>query len=967
VTSIDNILEVQPLPFLRVSEGEVLQAIRVRCSPPTGTPQDSWLLRVHLGLHRYKFQLEGSGNQTLLIPEVESPREATFIAECGELRPTVCVQLRPVRRWTIHLVLHSHTDLGFTAPVSEVAQLHNENTDRAIEYCRETAHLPEELRFRWTCEVTWQVQNYIRDRAPVQVEALMQLVRANEIGIGALYSGQLTGLMGHEEAVRSIAYAGYLRNTYNIPCDTAMLCDVPGCTSGFVQILAKSGVSALIVADNNFIAPFLPRTDLPRPFLWQGHDSTEVLCWYTDHPFHAYVEGLDYGFLESRSKVEQMLGDKLLALEEQRYPFDRFQIQYAFDNDRITFVPAQIVREWATHWSYPRIKLSTAREFLGFLRQTARAAIPCRSGDWNDWWGGIVTGFPADEALSRDCHARIPAIETLSTQLALRRWQQPASDPRLAAAYDGILAFDEHSGGGNLWQPKSRSEQDQALAEGYGFLHSAVRTLRIIERSTLNALGGFIGEQPRDAKIGVYNPSGVSVSRHVKSTSAEGHDLDIHVHDLPPYSIRLYRQEDLDHERGVRNTPVRVDADTNTLQLTSPSCSVSIEKKTGAWMSFRDNATALELASPSAPLNAPCVYLVHPLCEVALGKFIPQLYDGTSHPGEFLPWPEHSVPTVSWMEAPSGAASCTVEHRVEGTPWLIQEYRVSEDQPGVTIVNTLQRTCVTDPVLKKALGDFLNPKGTLYFHFPFSVENAQFEYEATGAVLRPAEEQFKGSCHDFLAIQRWCALRTSHGGILLTAPDTPLVDVGSVGMFKFKEQLDKNPEALYFRAVALKDWGGPDESPYTRDQDFSFRFGVSYITDDPTTDAANSFRARAHRRAVHDLTPLYNVVPGSGPPHVRPCSDYRVFSITPDTVELMVMKPAESGRGWIIRLRETIGVATVAHMGIPGFAILSCQSAMMTEEPLASVPWTDGEVAIPLAPFSMTTLLLELVPREPHA
>jgi hypothetical protein len=439
-------LRVQPLPFLRRTNSGRVRAIRVDWTEPALTPGAIWSLRVVRDSWERTFSLQGAEPQQVSIPEADSPIETSFTAIREDQQETSLLRIDPVRKWTVHLVLHSHTDLGFTAPVSDVARLHNDNTDRAIAYCRETAHLPEGLRFKWTCEVTWQVQNYIRDRRPDQVAALMDLVRTGAIGIGAMYSGELTGLLGHEEAVRCFAYAGYLRRRYGVPCDSAMLCDVPGCTAGLVQIMAKSGIRALIVADNNFAAPFLPRTDLPRPFIWTGSDNSEVICWFTDHPFYAYVEGEYYGFLENRGKVEHMLGEKLLSLEQQGYPHDRFQIQYAFDNAPITFVPAGIVQEWAAHWEYPKIILSTASEFLGTMREEHPGRLPRRSGDWTDWWGGIVTGFPADEAFSREYHLRTPAVETLAAHLALRGSGVPVPEP-ITRAYARPLAFDEHSEG----------------------------------------------------------------------------------------------------------------------------------------------------------------------------------------------------------------------------------------------------------------------------------------------------------------------------------------------------------------------------------------------------------------------------------------------------------------------------------------------------------------------------------------
>src|SRR5690606_29607867 len=125
-----------------------------------------------LGLSR-----NGLNSKEIFLPESADEQTDEFIFLFGDEKIIRKVNVKPVRRWEIFLVLHSHTDLGFTAPVSEVAQIHNDNTDLAILYCKETEHWPEESRFKWTCEVSWQIQNYLAQRSSAKIEDLIQLVK----------------------------------------------------------------------------------------------------------------------------------------------------------------------------------------------------------------------------------------------------------------------------------------------------------------------------------------------------------------------------------------------------------------------------------------------------------------------------------------------------------------------------------------------------------------------------------------------------------------------------------------------------------------------------------------------------------------------------------------------------------------------------------------------------------------------
>ncbi|OLV16432.1 hypothetical protein [Deinococcus marmoris] len=50
--------------------------------------------------------------------------------------------------WLIH---HSHTDIGFTQPQRIVFELHNQFIDQALDLIDQTADLPDDACFRWTC------------------------------------------------------------------------------------------------------------------------------------------------------------------------------------------------------------------------------------------------------------------------------------------------------------------------------------------------------------------------------------------------------------------------------------------------------------------------------------------------------------------------------------------------------------------------------------------------------------------------------------------------------------------------------------------------------------------------------------------------------------------------------------------------------------------------------------------------
>jgi hypothetical protein len=949
-------LDIRPLPLLR-KEGEgFLQVVRVGVSRLDAPVQNRCLLTVRRGAWKADYPLEelppASEGRTLLMPEAAADADTLFVVTCGSEQGECSLRMGPVRRWTVHLVLHSHTDLGFTAPVSDVVRIHDANTDTALAYCRETAGWPEGSRFKWTCEVSWQVQNYLRNRPHARFEELMQRAREGSIAVGALYSGEMTGLLGHEEAARSLSFAAFLRRRHGIPCDTALLCDVPGCTQGFVQVLAGGGVRNLIIADNNFIAPFLPRTDLPRPFIWEGAAGSGVLSWYTDHPYYAYVEGEYYGFHKDAAMVEEVLPRKLHDLEVSGYPYDRFQIQYAFDNAPISFRPAEIVREWNGRWAFPRIVLSTAREFLEAMREEHGPRLPRRSGDWSDWWCGIVTGFPREESLTRSCHRRAPEAEFFATQVSLRDPSFRYPREELSAVYDGLLAFDEHSGGGAVWQPLSAEQQARAVREGYGFVHDAARTVGQAEDLTRRSLVRLIANPGEGEQVAAFNGSPFPVSGLVDP--GEGRPP-VSVEEIPAYGYRTFsagREKEAPAAEGwsLWNADPVLESDRYRLVL---------DRNTGQCRSFFDKRIAREMIRPGAHLNEAAVYVPRMIKEVELGKYIPEIYDGRSHPGEFLPWPAGSGIRMEKRDGSGGALRCRVSHLLGEELWLSQEYGFDPFSHGLHAVNIVPRAVLDNPRLRSALKEFFSPAGHLYFRFAFTLPDAVFEYESTGMIIRPGEDQFKGACRDYFPIQQWCRIAGKTASIILSAPDTPLVDVGSVGLFRFKEQIDEDQSQLFFRALKFRDWGSDADSPYSRTEDCEFRFALEVAHNaSGGPDAVVASRVAAARFAARAY-PLISACPiPPGQRGVLPPENHAFLRLGPDHVEVMTFKRAEEGDEIILRIRETSGAEAAAAIEFPGLALKSVHRAMTTEEPLEEVPLDGNTIRIPLRAFAMVTLRL---------
>ena len=98
------------------------------------------------------------------IPEGYDGRRVRFALRTPDGDRSIETEILPAERWTVYLVQHTHTDIGYTKPQTEILTEHLRYIDYAIEYCEATADYPDDAKFRWTCEASWAVREWLRIR-----------------------------------------------------------------------------------------------------------------------------------------------------------------------------------------------------------------------------------------------------------------------------------------------------------------------------------------------------------------------------------------------------------------------------------------------------------------------------------------------------------------------------------------------------------------------------------------------------------------------------------------------------------------------------------------------------------------------------------------------------------------------------------------------------------------------------------
>ena len=113
----------------------------------------------------------GANTVELTVPETSVEKNLKVEVVSGKnIIGQSTLTIKPVKKWTIYLVQHSHTDIGYTKPQTEILTEHLRYIDYASEDCELTENYPDDAKFRWTCEASWAVREYLENRPKEQID-----------------------------------------------------------------------------------------------------------------------------------------------------------------------------------------------------------------------------------------------------------------------------------------------------------------------------------------------------------------------------------------------------------------------------------------------------------------------------------------------------------------------------------------------------------------------------------------------------------------------------------------------------------------------------------------------------------------------------------------------------------------------------------------------------------------------------
>jgi hypothetical protein len=993
-------LRLSNVPLFRELNGASHQAIRVRIAP--GPSRTIAVTRGGTSLATLTTtQRDVAQSDYLLVPEVDAAQSVTITVDDRSLD----FEVTPQRKFSVHLILHSHYDIGYTDPQSIVNDNQLAYIDNAIELAHATRDWPEESRFRWNIEVNWPLREWLRLRPRAKREELIALVNNGVVEINALPFSMHTEAYSHDELAHQLEFTAFLRREYSLEIVSANQTDVPGATLGLVSLLTDAGIKYFTVA-HNFAGRSIPfLTDgqaLRRPFWWEAPDGEKLLVWYTDtFSGAAYMEAVFQGVHKDYNEFLGSHPEYLNAMTQLPYPFLRdllhsgggshdpvkwtrtpfehdvlgFRVQSAFaDNAAPSLASAEIARAWNEEWTWPRLHASTNRLFFADMLERHGDVFPTYSGDWTDWWADGIGSAARELGFNRRSQAEIQTSQTLHALAdVLTDEPNPHVQSDIQLTYDEIALFDEHTwGAGNPWENQALSFNSGELQWMHkaSFAHRAMERSLLLLNSGLQRIAPFASaatSRERARSLTVFNPSSWSRTDLVRVFVPE----DVHqafAYDVfdaasgEQVPVTFETQSNPAHRaRGVfihflamdvpatgyaryEIVPAPAPADLNqdaSTSIRSERLHIDVDLETASIASIVDLTTGRNLVAEHAPFG--------------FNRYIHDRYATAPTFNHLSGRIDNAGP---WLLGGRGTALYgLVTRRESNDVWERLTYRFAGQgadwlETTLTLPHGTSRLLISNRLHKPATLE----KESVYFAFPFAGENPEISLEITGGVVGPDSPHVPGSANHFRAMRHWASVTESgQAPVAWATREAALVQLGTIVIPypPFISSIDErqiHPATIYSWALNNL-WDTNFPAKQGGELVFAYELALGAEGDDAA--------ALGRDTGASIASPLVGVVASSHGESWSSASARGSFvTISDPNVEILHLRQSRDGQGIDVVVQSHTSEPRDARIEFGDLAAKSASIANFLGENATEANVTGNSVTFPIAPGELKLVQL---------
>ncbi|MDE6316825.1 MAG: glycosyl hydrolase family 38 [Muribaculaceae bacterium] len=872
--------------------------------------------------------LPGNNTVSFMIPATDYPVDMPVSVTSAEEVLRGSVKVVPPRQWQVNMVQHTHTDIGYTRSQMEILAEHMRYIDFALDYCDATDNYPEDARFKWTCEVAWPVNEYIRNRPASQIERLKKRVNEGRIELAGMYLN-FDELPDEQTLAASLAPLATFRAN-GLPCSLAMQDDVNGIGWCFAEYFADAGIRYLNMGTHGHRA--LICFDKPTVFRWLSPSGKEVIAYRGEHYHHGNHLGVEKDDFEG---FEHRMLDYLQQLEAKDYPFDIISVQYSgylTDNAPPATKSSDNIRRWNEKYVWPKIHTATASEFFKTVENKYSDKIDTIRGAWPDWWTDGFASGAREAAVSRATHSAIIANQNALAMCKLQGAALPGDiNRRINEVNDALLFYDEHTFGHSesVRNPYGLETWEQrSLKQSYAW--EAYRHASLLGEVALGIMQDFV-PRAKEPAIAVFNPLNfpytgtariyidhqmLPLDKHFEiidymgnivpaqpgETRSDGTYWTLYLTDVPPMGQSRYiiRVDDRMPATLEENRNPELDS----REVSNRWYDIKFNPSRGTISSLRDRDLDKELLTPDAGWQ--------------FGEFIHETIDSRHHLEQYhAPQSTRMTPENMRFEGYQPGAVWDTYSFVAETPAGIGpdnlriQYRIYNTEKKIEAVYRLRKKDNTDPE-------------SIYISFPLEVEDGKLMLDVPGGVIEAGVDQIPGSSNDWYTVQNFVAARNDSMQVIVVSPEIPLMHLGAINLGRYKA--GALPQSTNIYSWPMNNyWTTNFNADQMGEMEWTYQISSS---DNPSTEYAIT-KATSER-----ISPLCRVLPAAMHNTADSYPSQSLLDIDPSNILLIKMTPLEGENALLLQLREIAGETADFDISSPVADIHDIMECDVTGRPL---------------------------------
>jgi len=831
----------------------------------------------------------------------------------------------------ILLLHHSHTDIGYTNYQDTVFALQRDHIRRAMYLAEKYGDAPQGERFKWTCETTIIVEDFLQHASGDEIDKLVSLHKRGLIDFGGMYTN-VSALYTAEMLMRSIEVAENLRKTYDLDIRYALNCDVNGQSWGLVDMLLDAGFDGMAMAINRALAP----DPQPRPtgFYWQAPSGRQILTWHGEH----YGDGNNLGipraplptagkriWVYDIDRVYQPVKDYISSLEAKGYQQDFAFLQivgsFMWDNDGPDELLPKFVQEWNQRGWQPRMQIVTLDEMFARIKTEE-----VRSGDWTDYWAQGINSSAYETALNRDSHQRFFGVQQIGGLLSTMPDAPSYPQGDDTAIWKNLARYDEHTWGSS--ECISHGDSVQSRGQWYKkaiYAYDAAEAIIRLQQKMLRNLASRIA-LPDEPHALIYNPLPWErkVNVFLPPTQHSGWELERLERDIEIGSPQGNTSNHVDYgiitlpAGGYATVPLQLsDAKPSSYMPQTPqfvpiSYQQSTEVHSHGWM-IENDIYKIHFDPMTGAVNS-LVYddkdWVDKTTDWQIGQYAYETIGAVNQRGDIqLPAYDydydyrphlapqyHTVNNILGKQFVKGKSSgrFVIHFEAEGIHEGYVQIVLYDELPYIDFIYDLNKISVIDAE-------------SVYITFPLAIDNPQAHYEVAGAIAKADEQQLINACRDYYPVQNWVSVSNDTNSATLATPDVPLVHIGGFNNHRHQKTLHMEQPLLIGWLMNNHWWTNfrRDQSGWTRCR---YRLQLHNQPFDPIV----ATRLGADAAVSPLIGPLTHREPGliepinDIPVHLE--SQQSLLTVEPNNINLISVRPTDEGIQ--IRLQEVAGQET---------------------------------------------------------